>query len=122
MDAYTPAGMVSQLTDAVGVILPWVGAAIAPALLLLFAFLGIRAGFNFFREVAGERAEARLWSVQRIQDGEVLAQATWQGGADIDVWGAEYHETLDIGYAPDDAKDFADLRLAMYQDEQKNLK
>lgn len=49
---YTPAEMTTDLAAGVATVLPWVGAGIGGGVLLFFAFLGIRKGFQFFRSLA----------------------------------------------------------------------
>lgn len=52
MNAYTPAGLLAQLATAGLAVLPYVGAAVAGGLVLMFAFFGIRKGLRFFRDTA----------------------------------------------------------------------
>lgn len=54
MAAYTPAELATDLAGSLAVVLPYVGAGVGGALLLFFAFLGIRAGYRFFRSISGE--------------------------------------------------------------------
>ena len=46
--AYSPAQMATDLAAGALTVLPWVGAAIGAAMLLVFTFLGINKGFGFF--------------------------------------------------------------------------
>lgn len=52
MNAYTPGGLLAQLATSGLAVLPYVGAAVAGGLVLMFAFFGIRKGLHFFRHVA----------------------------------------------------------------------
>lgn len=52
MNAATPAGLLAAFLTAAGVVLPFVGAAVTAGVVLLFAFLGIRKGFEFFRRTS----------------------------------------------------------------------
>lgn len=49
--AYTPAELTSDLSAGVATVLPWVGAGIGGGVVLMFAFMGIRKGFQFFRGI-----------------------------------------------------------------------
>lgn len=49
--AYTPDQMTTDLTAGVAQVLPWVGAGVGGGIILLFAFMGIRKGFAFFRSI-----------------------------------------------------------------------
>lgn len=49
---YDPAAFTADLATGVATVLPWVGAGVGGGVLLLFAFMGIRKGFQFFRSVA----------------------------------------------------------------------
>lgn len=51
---YTPGDMTTDVLAAAGTILPYVGAGVGGAVLLLFVFLGIRAGFRWFMYVTGD--------------------------------------------------------------------
>jgi len=51
-DAYSPATMLSDLTAGALTVLPWVGAGVGGAIALMFAFMGIKKGFQFFRGLA----------------------------------------------------------------------
>jgi hypothetical protein len=57
--SYTPADMVADLTSGTADVLPFVGAGVGGALVLLFAFMGIRKGFDFFMNLAYERGFER---------------------------------------------------------------
>lgn len=50
--AYTPALFLADLGTGAATVLPWVGAGVGGAVALLFAFMGIRKGFQFFRSIA----------------------------------------------------------------------
>lgn len=54
MNGYTPADLAAALAAGVPTILAYVGAAVGAALVLFVAFIGIRAGFRFFKSLAGE--------------------------------------------------------------------
>ena len=49
---YTPATMAADLAEGAAGVLPWVGAGVGGGVILMFAFLGIRKGFAFFKGVA----------------------------------------------------------------------
>ena len=49
---YTPALLTADLAAGVADVLPWVGAGVGGGVILMFAFMGIRKGFQFFRGVA----------------------------------------------------------------------
>lgn len=49
---YTPAALTTDLAAGVATVLPWVGAGVGGGVILMFAFLGIRKGFAFFKGVA----------------------------------------------------------------------
>lgn len=49
---YTPAALTADLAAGVATVLPWVGAGVGGGVILMFAFLGIRKGFGFFRGIA----------------------------------------------------------------------
>jgi hypothetical protein len=50
--AYTPGAMAADLAAGAAEVLPWVGAGVGGGLVLMLAFLGIRKGFGFFKQVA----------------------------------------------------------------------
>lgn len=50
--AYDPSSLTADLTAGVATVLPWVGAGVGGGVVLLFAFMGIRKGFQFFRSIA----------------------------------------------------------------------
>ena len=50
--AYDPATFTTDLTAGVATVLPWVGAAVGAGIVLMFAFMGIRKGLQFFKSVA----------------------------------------------------------------------
>tara|TARA_R110002124_G_scaffold225554_1_gene390886 strand:+ start:2582 stop:2776 length:195 start_codon:yes stop_codon:yes gene_type:complete len=49
---YTPANLTTDLAAGVATVLPWVGAGVGGGVILMFAFMGIRKGFAFFKSVA----------------------------------------------------------------------
>lgn len=49
--AYDPADLTTDLAAGVADVLPWVGAGVGGGIVLMFAFLGIRKGFAFFRQI-----------------------------------------------------------------------
>jgi len=51
-DAYSPATFSADLIAGVATVLPWVGVAVAAGIGLMFAFMGIRKGLQFFKGVA----------------------------------------------------------------------
>jgi hypothetical protein len=51
-EPYTPTVFLADLTAGVGTILPWVGAAVGAGIGLMFIFMGIRKGLQFFKGVA----------------------------------------------------------------------
>lgn len=101
MDAYTPTDMASQLADGVAVVLPWVGAAVAAALVLFFAFKGIRAGIAFFQDVAELRrtrgdAGFAEWQMH-FENGKYQGFSDTEAGDYADYMrdnpgGSEYHD------------------------------
>ena len=114
MDGYTAADLLGQLGDGVQVILPWVGAGVGSALALFFVFLGIRAGFRFFRAIsgadnwsAGDDAQSAL-DHQKVDD--VLNPLS---DADFEVWDEGYRGARAEGYDIETSKDFGDAFLMM---------
>ena len=52
---YGPSDLNAQFIDQGSVVLSYVGVSVAAAVVLMFAFLGIRKGFAFFRGLADGR-------------------------------------------------------------------
>lgn len=50
--AYDPTTFSTDLATGVATVLPWVGAGVGGGVALLFAFMGIRKGFAFFKSIA----------------------------------------------------------------------
>ncbi|MDF2508037.1 MAG: hypothetical protein K0Q52_1896 [Microbacterium sp.] len=48
---YTPVELTADLAAGTADVLPWVGAGVGGGVILMFAFLGIRKGFAFFRQI-----------------------------------------------------------------------
>jgi hypothetical protein len=48
---YDPADLTTDLAAGTATVLPWVGAGVGGGVILMFAFLGIRKGFAFFRSI-----------------------------------------------------------------------
>lgn len=74
---YTPADMIADLSSGSADVLPYVGAGVGGALVLMFAFLGIRAGFNFFLGLAYERGYDRG---EYVEGGKGAAKSREYGG------------------------------------------
>jgi len=51
-DPYSVATFAADLAAGAAGVLPWVGAGVAAAIVLMFAFMGIRKGLGFFRSIA----------------------------------------------------------------------
>ena len=49
---YTPELFAADLLTGIATVLPWIGAGVGGGVALLFVFMGIRKGFQFFRGVA----------------------------------------------------------------------
>ena len=50
--AYDPSQLGTDLATGAATVLPWVGAGVGGGVVLLFAFMGIRKGFAFFKSIA----------------------------------------------------------------------
>lgn len=48
---YGPGDLTTDLAAGTASVLPWVGAGVGGGVILLFAFMGIRKGFAFFRQI-----------------------------------------------------------------------
>ena len=49
---YGPSDLTADLAAGVADVLPYVGAGVGGGVILLFAFMGIRKGFSFFKSIA----------------------------------------------------------------------
>ena len=49
---YTPATLITDLGEGALTVLPWIGAGVTGGITLMFAFMGIKKGLEFFRGVA----------------------------------------------------------------------
>lgn len=52
VDGYEVSDFSADLVAGAGTILPWVGAAVAAGVALMFIFMGIRKGLAFFKSTA----------------------------------------------------------------------
>jgi hypothetical protein len=111
---YSPADMGASLTAGVAGILPYVAAGVVGGCALLFVFLGIRKGLEFFRELIDHRRGMGWGDDMADQSLELSGSANsrWQ-----DDWFAAFNEG---GMSMDDALAFAD-RGAMDRGEQNDL-
>ena len=68
LSTWGPSDLLTNLQTGAGIVLPWIGAAVAAAVVLFFAFLGIRRGFRFFRELAEDGFHRRNGGVRWSDD------------------------------------------------------
>ncbi|MDF2508036.1 MAG: hypothetical protein K0Q52_1895 [Microbacterium sp.] len=82
MAAYTPAVLAADLAAGAADVLPWVGAGVGGGVVLMFAFLGIRAGFRFFQGLIWDRrandwsdADQAQWDADMARADDIIASA-----------------------------------------------
>lgn len=73
---YSAGELAVQLVEGAAPVLSWVGSGVSAAVVLMFIFLGIRAGFRFFQGLVWDRRLNEWTDEDEALDREYMARAS----------------------------------------------